>query len=133
MTNMTTNRLLNMYNAAAVVLEEKPVKKFTDRDTTETRTTAILARLSGRQVYRDPAEVLGKIRVGSIAEAMITALDTDDGITEEALAAVLVAHYATLNKQIKEPVRKLHSVLNHLRRTKGMGFRRIGNRFWLVS
>lgn len=125
----STTRITAMYNAAATELGEKTVKKFADRATAVSRTEAIFERLSGRQFFRDPQKDEEPVRNGSLLQVMATAMDTDEGVTEAALVKLLADHYAERNRTTKP----LNGVLNHLSRTRGLGFRRIGNRYWLVS
>jgi hypothetical protein len=130
----STARITAMYNAAATELGEKTVKKFADRATAGTRTEDIFTRLPGRQFYRDPRpDEVGPMRNGSLIMLMATALDADEGVTEAALSKIIADFYADRRKKISDPTKQLHSVLNHLARTRGLGFRRIGNRYWLVQ
>ena len=131
---MSNKKLLAMYNAAAAILGKKALKKFANSTAAHSRTDQILTELDAKkkQFYRSPATE-PHYRKGSLGLLMSTAMDNDMGIEEKVLVRAVEKFYANRSPQFDDPMKKLRWVLNHLARTKGMGFQRIGTRYWLVT
>lgn len=134
MSEITTARLLAIHNAAAELVEdEKPVKKFTDRATTEARTQAIMEKLPRTEgnLFAAKEEVL-PVRDTSILGVLLALIDNDEGVTEDELVKATVQYYSEREKELADPAKKVRGVLNRLHRSKGVGVCRVGSRYWMV-
>ena len=128
--NVTISRLLAIYNAAAALLGESPMKSFKDKATAQSKIAEITEKLNKRQfVWHEPAEEQKPLREGSVGAALEALMDTDEGITfDEVVKALEERATAKGHKVPAHPA----GFFIRLQRGNGRGYCRIGDRYWLV-
>jgi hypothetical protein len=133
MTNETLAALTAVRNEAAALLDEKPVKKLSTKKDAIKIVDDFLGRLKPNQhELREPNGEVGKVRPSSAMVPVIEVLSQDAGATIEEVANVLVRFYKGKEQELARPKVKARGLINTLK-TKGLGFRRVGDRYWLVS
>lgn len=133
--------LVAKYNEAAAKVGEKPVKKFRDKETAETRTRSMVARAAsqsgkkpGRPRNTEPINwpVLDerhKVRANTLGEMFVDAM-RNDGATMDQLAKIIVKHGGEAKGTPEERARAL---LRMLHTYNGFGIRQSGDRFKILG
>lgn len=143
---MTMSEMVKEYNKAAKKVGKKTIKKFRDRDTAISRTTAMLAEAKGTKTKSTGTKGKGgraqvpypwpaskpefNVREGSLRGVLVAKMK--DGATEAQLQNAAEKHYADAGKKLPEGF-NLRVQLRTINKFNGYGIREKDGKLFAVN
>ena len=132
--NLTGSALVKMYNEAAEALGRKTVKKFSNKQTSIKRTTAILSELKpAAKTTRKPKTydlpfvgLQHKLRSGSIRDRFFAAMSAKGGASSDDLSEI-VAEFDAERGTGGSTIRRARSYVRIMHTYHGFGIRQLSD------